>query len=233
MLPNGVNLIEIKGNYKYFSKSLNTAVFHFIKRLQWGLAVNRLLFFLKNKCIKNKAIAEQQSWENLSESIPVSSKKYDAAIGFLEKSSLYYVIEKLQAKNKIAWIHTNYSNSGMNAKFDDYYFQKFNAVVGVSEECVEDLQKNFSHLKSKFKVIYNIISTQVIQSLAKEKVNDRVLPNSANIILTIARLSYEKGCDLALDAAKIMTEKGIDFKWLIIGDGQERNILEQKLKTKS
>ena len=41
-------------------------------------------------------------------------------------------------------------------------------------------------------------------------------------LLTVARLEKIKGYDLLVKAASILNEKGIDFKWFIIGEGSER-----------
>lgn len=48
-------------------------------------------------------------------------------------------------------------------------------------------------------------------------------------ILTCGRLSYEKGMDLAIEAAKYVKEKTDEFLWLILGEGPERKRLEDKI----
>lgn len=226
MLPKEVRVIAIEGNYSTFSKPLSSSVFQFFFQLKWHLVYHRLVFFFKHLTLKNKAVAEQTAWINSRSAIPDYTKAYDAAIGFLEKSSIYMVVDQIKAKKKIGWIHTNYSNSGMNPAFDALYFEKLDAIVGVSPECAEDLKATFPLLTSKIKVIYNIISSPLIRSLATEKVVD--FSNTPNILLSVGRLSHEKGFDLALEACKILKERGVLFQWIIIGDGQDRVLLEEK-----
>lgn len=227
MLPKEVSIVDLNSNYYIFTKTVSVSVLAFLKKFRLDLAIHRILFFLKNRFIKNKAIAEQRSWRNIQSSINTLEKEYDAAIGFLEKSSIYFILDKINATKKIGWIHTNYSNSGMKASFDLNYFKKLDALVGVSPDCASDLKKHFPSAATKIHVIYNIVSTTTIHSLANEK-NDVVLEK--NTILTIARLSHEKGCDLAIEASRILKENNIKFHWIVIGEGSERQVLENKIK---
>ena len=53
------------------------------------------------------------------------------------------------------------------------------------------------------------------------------LPLKGSLIGTIGRLSVEKGHRFALEAAKLLCEQGIDYHWLMVGSGVERDNLEQ------
>ncbi len=230
MIPDQVTILELNSNYKTFSKNIIASCLEFLQQGKIKLIFNRLVYFTKNYFNENKAIAEQNSWINIKNSIDKLPKKYDAAIGFLEKSSIYFIVDKIDAKVKIGWIHTSYSSSGMNPNFDANYFDKCNAIIAVSPDCESDLQKNFLKLKNKFKTIYNIVSTTVIHDLSNETIEDYHFLNAQNSIVTVARLSSEKGIDLAIEACKIVVEKNIDFKWFVIGDGQEKENLKTKIK---
>jgi len=228
-LPNEVHLIPIQGDYASFTLGIPKASLIFLKQGKLGLIFHRIIYTLKNKFITNKSFAEQSSWKNLSKSIAKFSKKYDVAIGFLEKSSNYLAIDKLNATQKIGWIHTNYSKSRMDPSFDLPYFEKMDAIVTVSKECENDLRQNFPFISAKFKVIHNIISPKLIQQLVREPIAISLDWKKINIV-TVARLSHEKGCDMALEACKILVEKGLDIFWVIIGDGSERTNLQNKIK---
>ena len=226
LLPKEVVVVTLNSNYIIFTKGLPTSILGFLKKIRLDLAWNRVLFFLKNKFIKDKAIAEQSSWQNCKPAIENLPKQYDAAIGFLEKSSIYFTLDKIKATKKIGWIHTNYSNSGMKASFDLNYFKKLDALVTVSPDCASDLKNNFPTIKDKIHTIFNIISTKTILALASESTKEL----KETTIVTIARLSPEKGCDLAVEAAKILKERKVNFQWLVIGEGSERSSLEAKIK---
>ncbi|WP_396166552.1 glycosyltransferase [Flavobacterium sp.] len=229
-IPKSVKLITVYGDFLYFSESIFTSVCEFLKQGKFTLAIHRIFFFLKNKIEKNTSKAEQVSWKHLSKAIPELKEEYDAAIGALEKSSIYYVVEKVKAKTKIGWIHTNYSNSGMQKDFDLPFFERLNYMVTISEECKDDLNFNFPNIKDKIKVIHNIVSPKLIKELSEEKIVDSKFDTTALSILTIARLSKEKGIDFALEAALQLVKMGKYFKWYIIGEGDERVYLETKIK---
>lgn len=53
------------------------------------------------------------------------------------------------------------------------------------------------------------------------------LLSGGRLIGTVGRLSVEKGHRFALEAAKLLCEQGIDYHWLIVGSGMERDNLEQ------
>jgi glycosyltransferase involved in cell wall biosynthesis len=228
-IPKNVKLISIYGDFLDFSEPILISVSELFNQRKYKLLVHRILFALTNKTEKNPSKAEQLSWKHISKSIPNLTKNYDAAIGALEKSSIYYISEKVNSKIKIGWIHTNYSNSGMQKGFDLPFFEKLNYLVTISNECATDLNLNFPNLKDKIKVIYNIVSTTLITELSNEILIDPKFINSGLTILTIARLSKEKGIDLALESALLLVNKGLVFKWYIIGDGIERQYLEKKI----
>jgi glycosyltransferase involved in cell wall biosynthesis len=49
-------------------------------------------------------------------------------------------------------------------------------------------------------------------------------------ILTIGRLAYGKGYDIALEACKKLKEKGINFRWYVLGKGPLREEIQQFIK---
>ena len=50
-------------------------------------------------------------------------------------------------------------------------------------------------------------------------------------VLTIARLAPQKGLDLLLEAAALIKQRGIDFTWLVAGDGPLKAQLNQQIAT--
>lgn len=231
-LPKEVNLLDMPENHRIFSDGLKNSLGRFILKGRVDLAYSRFMFSLKNRLIKDQAISEQNTWKYYSKSLDVLDKEYDAAIGYLEKSPIYFVVEKVRAKKKIGWIHTNYSTSGMDGEFDTPYFSRLDHLVTVSEECAKSLVFHFSHLQNRVKVIYNIVSPSIINQLSQ---NDTPVEMAADAkctkIVTVARLSNEKGIDLAIKSCKLLISKGYSVQWYVLGDGGEREQLEQLIAT--
>jgi glycosyltransferase involved in cell wall biosynthesis len=232
LLPSEVNVLKSNENHIIFKDTLKNSVTNFMKNGHFNLAYSRLMFTIKNKVIKNSAVSEQYTWKYQSQSIDMLEKEYDVAIGYLEKSSIYFVVDKVKSKRKIGWIHTNYSNSGMDNRFDNPYFNQLDHVVTVSQECANALKDNFPQLKNKVKIIYNIVSPKVIYNLSNKEIKDNHLydRDSTNIV-TVARLSDEKGIDHAIKSCKLLVNKGYKVKWNVLGDGNEREKLESLISS--
>ncbi|MEH7419545.1 glycosyltransferase, partial [Neobacillus drentensis] len=65
------------------------------------------------------------------------------AIGFLEKTSTYFCVDKVEASKKVGWVHIDYDKLGMDPKFDINYFKKIDNIVTVSEECANIFKARF------------------------------------------------------------------------------------------
>lgn len=228
LLPKEVNIIDKGHTHEIFTKDLKTSTKLLICEKKFKLVHARIMFAIKNRIIKNKSIAEQYTWKYISKSINILDKQYDAAIGYLEKSSIYFVVDKVYADKKIGWIHTNYNNSGMDSKLDTPYFKKLDNLVTVSDECANALKVKFPDIKERISVIYNIVSPNLINKLSNVKLNnDFIIDDEYTDIITVARLSYEKGIDLAINTCKLLIDRGYKVRWYVLGDGKEKLKLEE------
>jgi len=59
---------------------------------------------------------------------------------------------------------------------------------------------------------------------------DRIEFKDKKVILSLSRIAPEKDIDVLIDAARIVLEKDQNFSFLILGDGPEREKLEEKVK---
>ncbi|WP_057912988.1 glycosyltransferase [Peribacillus muralis] len=226
-IPSEVNVIESSECRKVFSTQLFKSILYYMKKGQVRLVFNRIIFSFKNRLISTIALSEQYTWKNQRLSFNFTDKNYDIAIGYLEKTSIYFVVDNVRANKRIGWIHTDYSNSGMNPKFDYPYFELLDEIVTVSEECANALEEKFITLKEKIKVIQNIVSPGAIKELAAKDLESEIVFEEGKInIVSVARLSMEKGVDIAINTCKILTEKGFNINWFVLGEGKERKRLE-------
>ncbi|QWG51640.1 glycosyltransferase [Bacillus mycoides] len=230
-IPKGVNVLDFSNDYKVFRRKLFYSTMFFLKNGKFSLAYSRLMFTIRNRMLKDVKNSEQYTWKYMRESFDTLEKEYDVAIGYLEKSPIYFVVDKVKAKKRIGWIHTNYFNSGMDYRFDYPYFRKLNNIITVSEECVKSLENSFVDLKQKLKVIYNIVSPKVIQNLSNDKtLKDSIFDKSYINIITTARLSHEKGIDLAINSCKLLVNRGHKVRWYVLGNGKEKSALERLIE---
>ncbi|PGT96257.1 MULTISPECIES: glycosyltransferase [Bacillus] len=231
-IPKQVNLLEEQLEYQYFDMPIKKAIVECIKSRRVDVAVARICAGYIFKSEKNRTRCEQRVWKYLSKGLKHLDQNYDVAIGYLEKSPIYFVVDKVKAKKKIGWIHTNYSNSGMDCNFDNVYFEQLDNIITVSEECAKSLEENFEHLKYKIKSIYNIVSPNLISELSNVNSIDNCMSDKSYVnILTVARLSSEKGIDMAIESCKQLVNKGYKIRWYVLGEGREREALEKRIES--
>lgn len=164
--------------------------------------------------------------------VPLSGH-YDVAIAYNQQFPTYFVAEKVNAAKKLAWMNTLYISAGYNADFDWPYFQKFSTLVGVSAEAVDSLNSAFKTAGYPLNtaLVKDIIDTEMIARQAKEPQPIPFSGDSLNIV-TVCRLAPPKGLEIAIGAAELLHQKGINFRWYVIGEGSERPHLEQLIAKK-
>lgn len=225
-VPKQVTILDAPKNYPYFDMSLKLAIIENLKKGNLKVIFYRIIIGLINKRETVNSIKEQKVWRYLKKVMPKLEKKYDIAVGFLEKTPNYFCVDNVNAKKKIGFIHNDYNQLGMDADIDFPYFNKLDKLVTVSEECKLVLEEIFPLLKSKLFILNNIISAQTINNLSKEPV--KLIKNGLTL-MSVGRLNYQKGYDIALDSCEILVKKGLVFKWYIIGEGEERDFIEKKI----
>ncbi len=230
-IPKEVHLLPLPESYKLFSLPLFQSIIQLAFQNKIKLMYCRMMFAIKNIKSKGSSINEQYSWKYVAESLERLHIHYDTVIGFLEKTSTYFCVDKVNANQKIGWVHIDYDQLGMDPKFDISYFDKLDHIVTVSEECANILKQRFPEQKDKVDVIYNIVSPHMIHQMADQGEED-VYRHKKNeiIILSIGRLHYQKGFETAIKACSKLVSLGYHIRWFIIGEGEEREKLRDQIK---
>jgi len=225
LLPHQANLLaEIKA-YRTFRMSIREVLKS--GKLQIGLTR------LAAKChasfgrsSENGYKQMQYMWKYTLRFLPKLEKSYDIAISYLWPH--YFVAEKVKATTKIAWIHTDYSTIDTNIKEDLNMWSKFDYLVAVSNECKHAFIKKYPILKEKVVVIENIMSPIFVRKLANEKIEHPLIRDHRFKIMTVARLSYAKGIDHAVEALKVLKNRGYDnIAWYVVGYGGDETIVRE------
>lgn len=94
------------------------------------------------------------------------------------------------------------------------------AIVVLTKEDKGYYEKNLK-IKNIIRHIYNPI--------VLERTENMYDADSKNII-SAGRLTSQKGFDILVDVAKRVLERHRDWKWLIAGEGEDRPILEEKIR---
>lgn len=207
LLPKNINVIT-----NPILAALTSRVDGFIQLIKLGkplLALGhviRLILSLIDKSLAGRFLAYL---------MPSVNDKYDAIIDYNGQQQLYYMVNKLNAKKKITFFHSDYKKWSYYYNADKKYFPKVDAIFTISDICVDSLKQYFPECSDKIYLMENISSPTLISKMAQEDVE---IPQHTGFLLTtIGHICYNKGIDIAIDAAKILQENRIDFKWIFIG----------------
>lgn len=174
-------------------------------------------FLMRGSNRKKRHILQIQ-WKSICSYIEKNQETYDVAIAYGQGMPTYYVMEKIEANKKIAWVNCLYSNTRYNKKEDYEYYRKYDAINVVSEESKKDYLSTFPNMKEKVNVIYDFISPKSVCRLSNEPFdwNDGF---TGIRITSILRMEWVKGPDIILECCKKLKESNILFKWYLIGAG--------------
>lgn len=168
-------------------------------------------------------------WRVISDGSPRFEETYDLAVAYLEGGSTYYVADHVKAKKKAAFIHIDYESSGYTKGMDRNCFDKMDRIFTVSDEVKKHFLNVYPKYQDKVKVFHNIINQDEIRRKAEEETGFEDHFDGVRL-LTVGRLTYQKAYDIAIDAMKLIKDRGYKVRWYILGEGSERPALEKKVK---
>ena len=161
-------------------------------------------------------------------------EEYDVAIAYAGPMDFitYFVANKIRAKKRVQWIHFDISKIGFNKRFAEKMYSKFDKIFVVSEEGKNKLNLLIPSLSDKTEVFFNIISSTFIKNMAEneEGFNDNY---NGIRILTVGRLSREKGQDITISVLEKLIKQGYEVRWYCIGEGNMKKELEDMVKNKN
>ena len=134
----------------------------------------------------------------------------------------------VNAKYKVAWIHNDIEKLGITREYALNRYQKFDAIVNVSESCKLQFDALVPEYTYKSFVISNPIDVSFIKNLSLENIDVKFCDESLNLV-TVARIFNEqKRIDRILEIVKLLIADDLDFHWYIVGDGEDLEWLKSK-----
>lgn len=227
-IPEGIHVIQADPVFRWLGSRLNLRLLrHFSWRGLLGEArwLLRRVFKLNDK----QCNIQQQVWQSWKSVIPPLAEKYDTAVAYLDGVAGYYIMDKVQADKKVLWLHSDYDKQQYNAAYDKKYYEGCQEIITVSEECREKLMKHFPDCAGKMHVLENISSYRSIMKKSRQGTAEEFDDAPGVKILSVGRLNWQKGMDIAVEAAACLEKAGLKFRWLIVGEGSEREKLEKQI----
>ena len=158
---------------------------------------------------------------------------YDCAISYLQNGankSFYggcneFVLKKISAERKTAFLHCDYRNCGADYNYNNELYREFDIIAACSEGCRQAFLECIPDLRDKTVTVPNCHNYEEIRQLAD--LNPIEYDNNIINIVSVARLSVEKGIDRGIRAISKVISLGYKVHYHVVGDGVLRVFLQE------
>ena len=235
LIPKKINLLPERRGYN----AIERPMLQILKEGQVGIVLGRLrarrLYKNYHQSLMDKEKAfDSSSFHYVAECVQRflpsldDLGEYDLAISFLQPHNI--VLNKVRAKKKIAWIHTDYSTVHVNADLELPVWAGYDHIVSISPDCTRSFLSTFPSLEDKIIELENILSTDFIRQQAELLDVREEMPKSGINLLSVGRYCHAKNYDNVPDITKRIVEMGFsNLKWYIIGFGGDEPLIRQRI----
>ena len=158
----------------------------------------------------------------------VSRKEYDLAVSFLTPH--YFVAEKVKAKKKIAWIHTDYSKVAIDKATQLHMWSRYDRIASISPQVTESFLSVFPSLKDKMIEIQNIYPMDYLNRKKDAFSALGEMPEGESIkLLSIGRFCTAKNFDSVPKICRYLLDKGLNVKWYLVGFGTDESLILSRI----
>lgn len=239
-IPDQVNLLPEIPEYAQIERPIKSV----IKDGYWRIALRRFLAkyparrFARRYPSEDSAVGLQYVANYVTPVLPAINPgiEYDLAVSFLTPHNI--VRDKVRAKKKVAWIHTDYSVVSVDARVESPVWMSYNKIVSVSDDVTKSFLTVFPEAESKIVSIENILSPDFVTRRSEEfdalpEYLKHYQGGNPIIILTVGRFCYPKNMDsipsILGEINALLPERQEDIKWFIIGYGPDRDIIKRSI----
>lgn len=211
-IPKSVRVVECKGAVRYLAMSQGQC--RGLHKLLRGALAFLCRILGRDRVMKLILLGQKKL-----------SGEYDCALAFLHNgtiSSFYggvqeFVLKKVSAGRKAAFLHCDYGNCGANHPRNNAIVKRFDRIAACSDGCRRAFENCLPALADRCVTVPNFHRYDAIKALAAEK---NVGFESGWIHgLCVARLAHEKGIERAIVAAAAARDAGLAFRLHLVGGG--------------
>lgn len=171
-------------------------------------------------------------WQSCGYATQGLDQAFDIAVAYQQGVPTYIVATKIKAARKIAWMNTDIKGAGYNMTFNTLFYSKMDYIVCVSDK-LESLVKEeyMPQFKEKTRCVYDIVSPDIVKGMASQPVDELKAIHANRLVLTtVARMAHAKNYPLAVQTARLLHQRGIDFIWFFVGDGLLLEPIRQQIR---
>lgn len=230
-IPEKVRLLPEMPQYA----SLAVPITDVVRRGQMGVALGRAYgkwrtaqYIKKNAITGECGVALDYSHKYTRPFMPsVGEGEYDLAISFLTPH--YFVAEKVQAKCKLAWIHTDYSRVQVDVASEEPMWGRYDHIAAISPAVGEAFAGVFPALADKLLPLENILPARLVRADAAGDVSAEMLRDGSIRLLSIGRFTYQKNFENVPYICRHLRQMGLNVKWYLIGYGGEEELIRRSI----
>jgi len=230
-IPKEVNLLPEVSVYAHIERPMKEALLAGHVRLVLARLKAKWAFrqYIKKSGAQNSYAIFQYIANAVTSILPSLYKygEYDLAISFLTPHNI--VLEKVRAKKKACWIHTDYSTVDVNVELELPVWSGFDYVVAISDDARKAFLKVFPSLEHKTMVMENILSSQFVRQRTEEFDAQNELVGDHIKLLSVGRFCEAKNYDNVPEICRQIVEQGVNVCWYIIGFGGDEQLIRQKI----
>lgn len=221
-LPSDIHLIidEMKDFKELF--------FEDIKKVRLIALIKDLLYYARIRLGKDsidnyRYIVDRNTY--------ICDTEFDCAISYHGQSPerLLNLLYRIKSKKRVAWIHGEMSFSEDKCHRLQKYYKKLDHFFFVSNPTQESFARVIPLDEEKATVYYNAIDKADILQKSKAEFAPVFSEQYINI-LTVGRVSSEKGQDMIPAITRRLIDLGYKIRWYIIGDGDMRPKIEKLIQ---
>ena len=227
-LPPHITLHEIsfyKENKHIFNNPPLSNIKYYLENKHYSIAFKLLWAYICYKLTGTQKVLFNLMFSNVEE-FPIEFDKVLAYAGpfpFID----YFVTKKVKTKEKQVWIHYDISKINPDKGIINKLYHNYNKINIVSQQGKDIFDKIFPQFAIKTLFYPNKINEQEIILLANEQDNPFVNFNGINIV-TVGRVSKEKGQSMTLEVLKSLLDVGLNVYWHYIGYGNDLENCKKK-----
>ena len=206
-IPKSVKILPEIPIYKAWRESLRDSIKESLGRRDWRAIMYRCLVAMERGL--HLKLGSMMF-------LPKVTGSWDIVCGYTDGFVAEIVANKIDgAKKKASWVHQNYEKDPIPRR-SLRAFEKIDYAVGVSVDAIRHFTNVVgARFKGRTHVVHNITEAERVRRLSEEPIDEEAT-HRFNIV-TIGRVSPEKGYAVIPKTMKFLVEQGLDVGCTIIG----------------
>ena len=151
--------------------------------------------------------------------MPADETLYDCAIAYADSLICVAIVaERIRARRRLAWFHTEYPAEHVRQEHYQHYYRKFDRLFAVSEALAAKFNARMPGLPRPLESFPHLIDPAGYAAKAAAGIGFSDGFQGLRI-LSVGRLSEQKGFDLAVAVHARLIGEGYAIRWYVVGGG--------------